>query len=143
MPDFWEIIDLINVGWPVSFGKKSDDEKVEEMENSYDLETDTVKYLMEDNKIIGWYRYTLWPRNNPYASTVHTLDLAILPEYQRRGLGTLLIRDIIEDCREKGFNQILSRSFKNNESSMEFHRKMGFHVHFSTDDSIVWGYSVS
>ena len=58
-PDYSEIIDLINTIWPEEFGEKSDEEKICEMEKSFDLTTDTVKYLYKEDKIIGFYRYSL------------------------------------------------------------------------------------
>jgi len=58
-PNFAEIIDLINSEWPPEFGRMSDEEKIEHMKRDYDARTDTVKYLLDGGKIIGFYRYTL------------------------------------------------------------------------------------
>ena len=76
------------------------------MEKSHNEKTDTVKYLVDQNKIIGWYRYSLWPRGKEETTTAHTLDIAILPSYQKQGLGTFLMKDMIKDCKNKGIKKV-------------------------------------
>ncbi|NOY09399.1 MAG: GNAT family N-acetyltransferase [Spirochaetes bacterium] len=138
MPNYAEIIDLISVEWPPEFGKKTDGEKIKQMQDHYNIKTDTVKYLLDAGKVIGFYRYTLWPRENPMSHAAHILDIAILPTYQNRGLGTRLMKDLIQDCRRKRINRLLSRSFKSNRGSIRLHQSLGFTQHMSTEDSIVW-----
>jgi len=108
------------------------------MKCHYDARTDTVKYLLDGGKIIGFYRYTLWPREDPRPRAAHVLDIAILPACRKRGLGTLLMNDLIQDSRKRGLDRILSRSFKSNDGSMRLHRSLGFTQIESTEDSIVW-----
>ncbi len=202
MPDYSEIIELINAEWPGEFGGNTDDEKIREMIRSHQLETDTVKYLYDDNKIIGFYRYTLWPRDNPeanewyhtpgqspgpgvaqatpcsaaeprgmkpcfpgtrseipegnslairvvpqrseersrhtFGNKAHTMDIAVIPSRQKQGLGKLLMADMIQDCSKNGCTQLLSRSMRNNESSIRLHQSFAFTVYMETEDSIVW-----
>ena len=140
LPDYSDIIELINAEWPPEseWGEKTEDEKVGEMIRSHNLKTDTVKYLFEDNRVIGFYRYTRWPRENPDPHKAHTLDIAILPSMQKQGLGGQLMADMIEDCRHKGFQQLLSRSMRNNRGSIKLHQSSGFTVYMETEDSIVW-----
>jgi L-amino acid N-acyltransferase YncA len=137
-PDYSKIIDLINALWPEEFGALSDEEKIEEMDKSHNAETDTVKCLFEGYKIIGYYRYSLWPREDKETKQAHTFDVVLLPEYQRQGLGVMLMKDLIADCKNNGIKQLLSRSFKNNEGSIKLHRRLGFRLHLETDDSLVW-----
>jgi len=142
IPKYQELIDLINAAWPDEFGEKNDEEKIEEMEKSHNEKTDTVKYLVDQNKIIGWYRYSLWPRDQEETTIAHIFDIAILPSYQKQGLGTFLMKDIIKDCKKKGIKELLSRSFKNNTGSIRLHQSLGFTEHLRTEDSIVWEYSI-
>lgn len=137
-PDFSQLIELIKAEWPVEFGNISEDEMIKEMEKSYNPQTDSVKYLMDDGKIIGFYRYSLYPREDNTTKTVHTYDISILPGRQKQGLGTLLMRDMIEECRLKGFEKMLSRTFKSNKGSIHLHKSIGFNLHLETDDSYVW-----
>jgi L-amino acid N-acyltransferase YncA len=141
-PRYEDLIDLINASWPEQFGRKSDAEKVSELAESYDASMDTVKYLTDDGRIIGMYRYTLWPHFSTDTKTSHTLEIVLLPEYQRQGLGTLLLRDMVQDCRKKGMKLLLSRSFKDNPGSIRLHRSFGFTVHAETNDSIIWQYTL-
>lgn len=138
MPDYSEIITLINAEWPLEFGEVDDNDKIQEMEKSHNESTDTVKYLIEDKDVIGFYRYSLWPREQKGTKTAHTFDIAIAPTRQKQGLGTLLMKDMIEDCRKKGLERLLSRSFKTNKASIGLHEALGFSLHLETDDSYVW-----
>ena len=142
IPNYQELIELINAAWPTQFGDKNDYEKIEEMEKGHNEKTDTVKYLIDQNEVIGWYRYSLWPRDREETTTVHALDISILPSYQKQGLGTVLMHNMIQDCKNKGIKKILSRSFKNNPGSIKLHQSIGFTEHLRTEDSIVWEYNI-
>ncbi|MCG8568768.1 MAG: GNAT family N-acetyltransferase [Spirochaetes bacterium] len=137
-PDYREIIDLIDAEWPHQFGNLSNDEKIKELQKGHNNQTDTLKFLYHQNKIIGFYRYSLFPRDNPQTTTAHIFDIAILPEWQGKKLGKMLMKDMIQDCQEKGFEKLLSRSFKDNVGSIKLHQSLGFSVHLETEDSIVW-----
>ena len=138
IPDYAEILDLINAEWPVEFGEKSDREKIRHMQEHHNLETDTVKYLKDGEKVIGFYRYSRWPREDSQSRAAHLLDIAVLPSQQGRGLGRKLMNDLIWDCCEKKIEKLFSRTFKTNRRSIALHRFFGFTEHLTTDDSIVW-----
>ena len=142
MPNYAEIVDLINAEWPPEFGEKSEQEKIEQMQEHHNLDTDTVKYLLDGHGVIGFYRYSRWPREDPLSRAAHLLDIAVLPSYQGRGLGKMLMKDLIRDCAAKGIERIFSRSFKSNQPSIRLHRSLSFKKHRITDDSIVWELSV-
>ena len=108
------------------------------MEESHNDKTDTIKYLLDGNVIIGFYRYSKWPREKENTNTVHLFDISILPERQKQGLGTLLLKDMIKDCNVKGFTKILSRTYKYNIGSIQLHKSLGFSQYLETDDSFVW-----
>jgi ribosomal protein S18 acetylase RimI-like enzyme len=138
IPDYAEIIDLINAEWPDQFGEKTEAEKIRHMQEHHNLETDTVKYLLDGEEVVGFYRYSSWPRDDPQSRTAHLLDIAVLPSHQGRGLGKRLMMDLIRDCGKKGTEKLLSRTFKTNLHSIRLHRCSGFTVYKTTDDSIVW-----
>lgn len=142
-PRYEELLDLINSLWPPEFGRKTDAEKIAEMTSSYDEKMDTVKYLVKNGRIIGMYRYSLWPRHYRDTKTAHTLDVVVLPQYQKSGFGSLLLRDAIDDCRQKGMTLLLSRSFRSNQGSIRLHESLGFTVYSETGDSIVWQYNLA
>ncbi|MBI9101672.1 MAG: GNAT family N-acetyltransferase [Spirochaetales bacterium] len=136
-PDFNEIKDLIIPFWPEQFGALPDERIVLEYEKDYRSKLDRVKYLYVDKRIAGWYRYSKFPREAG-AKDVHTYDIAVHGDFQRQGLGLILMKDMIKDSRSLGYEKLLSRSFKNNEGSIRLHRAAGFTEHMKTSDSIVW-----
>lgn len=138
MPDYAKIMHLINAEWPVEFGEVDDASKLHEMIESHDVNNDTIKFLYDDDNIVGYYRYTLWPRDKKNTTTAHTFDITIDPTNQMHGLGSMLMHDMFDDCREKGLELLLSRSFKSNEASIRLHKSLGFSLHLETDDSYVW-----
>lgn len=135
--DYSSIIDLINAEWPEEFGEATDQEKIMEMERSSN-KLDINKFLMKNNKKIGWYRYSSWPREESNHDFAHTFDIVVLPEYKGQGFGKLLMNDMIHDCRNKGFKNLKSRTFLNNEDSIHLHQKCGFKEAFKVNGSIVW-----
>jgi ribosomal protein S18 acetylase RimI-like enzyme len=137
LPDYAALLDLIKAEWPPEFGDATDEEKISQMIESHNLNTDTTKLLYEKSDIIGFSRYSLWPRDKK-TSEAHIFDVAILPSLQKKGLGSLLMKDMISDCKNKEITKLLSRSFKNNPGSIKLHQKHNFTVSFRTDDSIVW-----
>lgn len=141
-PDFHLLIDLINAAWPEEWGDSTEQDKVDKLIESHNEETDTIKYLLSNDEIIGWYRYSLHPRDNRNTKIIHLYDIAVLPSFQRRGLGTYMLKDFVEECRNRDFNEVLSRSMKSNQGSIRFHESFGFTQLFETDDSIVWQYKI-
>jgi ribosomal protein S18 acetylase RimI-like enzyme len=142
LPDYSRILNLINAEWPPEFGDKSEDEKIRAMIDSHNESTDTVKFLFDGDRIVGFYRYSLWPRDEAEPSQAHIYDIAVLPEFQRRGLGSMLMNDLISDCRQKGLTRILSRSFRTNHASTQLHKALGFVVGFETENSLVWSIDI-
>lgn len=143
IPDYAEILELINAEWPIEFGEKTDQEKLRHMQEHHNPETDIVKYLLEDGDVVGFYRYSRWPRAHPHSRTAHLLDIAVAPSQQGRGLGRKLMTDLTRDCSEKGIEKLFSRTFKTNRRSIGFHRSFGFTEYKTTDDSIVWQLTVA
>lgn len=143
VPDFASIINLINTEWPPEFGEKTDNEKISEMIKNFNSDTDTVKYLYKQNMVIGFYRFSSWPRDSEQTNTAHIMDIAILPSYQKKGLGTLLMNDLISECRKSGFNTILSRTFRHNRESIKLHQSCGCSIRLETEDSIVWELNIN
>lgn len=141
-PDFSEIGDLLFITWPKEFGIKSKEEIIREYERHFDPQKDVIKLAFVENCTAGWYRYTRWPGddNNPHRA--HTLDIGVLPEFRGRGVGKALFKEMLEDLKNKGFKEVLSRTFKTNEISINLHKAMGFREHGQTDDSIVWEFFI-
>jgi len=50
-------------------------------------------------------------------------DVVVLPEYQHRGIGTSIVRDLLNRCHDSGIRDILLFSAKGTEA---FYRRFGF-----------------
>jgi L-amino acid N-acyltransferase YncA len=136
--NFEKIRSLVIQEWPTEFGNMSDDEKIMEFEKTKNDLYDINKYLVENDKSIGWYRYSKWPRDVDNNDNAHTLDIVVDNSHRGKGLGKMMMKDLIEDCRSKGYKNLKSRTFFTNIGSIELHKKIGFHEAFRTADSIVW-----
>ena len=136
--NFWNILDLIKVEWPKEWKILSDEDLIQEFIKSSDNKFDVNKYLFENNQIIGWYRYSTWPREESNKTIAHVFDIVINPEYQGKGLGKLLMEDLIKDCTERGYEKIMSRTIEGNIQSYKLHEKIGFKISFRKGIDIVW-----
>ena len=143
LPDYQTLVPLIAAEWPAEFGEATDAEMVAAMRESHKDRTDTVKLLIDGGQVAGFYRYSLWPRDEASPRKAHLMDIAVLPECRRAGLGTAMVRDLVEDCTRRGLASVLSRTFRSNEASIRLHRRMGFEIAFETADSIVWNLCLS
>lgn len=136
--DFASIMSLLRAEWPKEWGEISDGKMIEEFEKSCDYRYDVNKYLRDDGNIIGWYRYSTWPREESNKENAHTLDIVIDEKYQGQGLGRKLMEDLLDDCRKRGFRKIMSRTIEGNASSFILHEKTGFEIAFKKGTDIVW-----
>jgi GNAT superfamily N-acetyltransferase len=59
------------------------------------------------------------------AEQIRLLDIALLPEAQNRGAGTLLVRRLIEEARSSG-KKLRHMVFVMNEDARRFYERLGF-----------------
>ncbi len=55
--------------------------------------------------------------------------LAVKPEHQRKGIGTLLIRELERRLAEKGARKVNAQIYRWNAKSIEFFKAVGYEVH--------------
>ena len=53
-------------------------------------------------------------------------EIAVIKEYQRKGVGELLINKILKVLKAKGVRRVFSDTWPENKKSINFHKKMGF-----------------
>jgi L-amino acid N-acyltransferase YncA len=141
--NFSMIVDLLQEEWPKEWGKLSKKELIREFEITSAPKFDVNKYLYENDKIIGWYRYSAWPREENNKSDAHILDIVLNSNYQGKGLGKLLMEDLIKDCRKKGFEKLMSRTIEGNFQSYKLHERNSFKIAFIKGIDIVWELSLA
>lgn len=80
----------------------------------------------EEGKPIGFI--TLAPKELAYR-TVKTIELdilAVLPDYRSKGIGSLLLNEVKEWAKGKGYTTMMVSSYSKNNRAIEFYQREGF-----------------
>lgn len=77
--------------------------------------------VMENDIIEGFAICSL--KNEDY---LHIHRLALSREYQRRGIGKMLIQHILDDCYKSDIKHVTVRTKKINKNAQRFYEKEGF-----------------
>jgi len=78
-------------------------------------------------KILGWACLSAYKPRAAYATSVEN-SVYVHPDHQGKGVGNLLLSELIVLANEHGFHSIFARITGNNEASIELHSKHGFQV---------------
>ena len=119
--------------------------------NSCDVHIENVD-LLEHSIKLRRYATTIeaWEReilvglaacylNRPELGVAFITHIAILPKYQRKGIGRLLIRKVAELAKAKSFSELILEVKKNNEKALKFYFSMGFAVNEDRGDKYLMG----
>ncbi|MBE6318287.1 MAG: N-acetyltransferase [Bacteroidales bacterium] len=79
----------------------------------------------EDDEIAGYCYAHPWKERAAYHNTLET-TIYLSPRHFLKGIGTKLMKQLIEDCRQAGFKVLIACITANNEVSIEMHRRLGF-----------------
>lgn len=88
-----------------------------------DLNSKTVLIAWYGDKIVGSIRYHFINHHSAYVSR-----FSILSEYQKLGIGTKLINEVIEQLKEKNGHFLALHAHYNIKSVLQFYLKNGFHI---------------
>ena len=108
--------------------------QVFEMENFVAPDTGHLSTLLQkegfmaiaakaDQKIIGGLTVYVIDRYYSANPLAYVYDLAVLNEYQRKGLGKRLMKFVTDYCREKGFEEVFVQAEKEDDHAVDFYRK--------------------
>ncbi|NLF93287.1 MAG: GNAT family N-acetyltransferase [Oligosphaeraceae bacterium] len=132
------------VVWPVTFRAILSEQQMaymmqmmyapEVMEREYDQ---GIKFygLFDGEKPIG---YLTWGHYAPETAKLHKCYL--LPEYQGRGLGSLLLTEARKDARAAGFSRLRLNVNRNNTKAIRAYCRNGFKTIESVDNPIGNGF---
>lgn len=81
----------------------------------------------EDSKILGYAYANTWKVRSAYRYSVEaTVYLSHKKGAQKRGIGTLLYRRLLEELKAKQIHCVIGGVALPNEASMAMHKKLGF-----------------
>jgi ribosomal protein S18 acetylase RimI-like enzyme len=95
-----------------------------------------VATLAEDDQGLAGYQITT---ANPFGA--HLARLAVRPDIQNRGLGSHLVRDLIDRLHRQGATRLTVNTQSDNRASLALYRKIGFAT--SGEQFPVYSYEVS
>lgn len=87
-------------------------------------ENNRVLVALVDDKIVGYVFYAK-ALNEDYDLTAEIRELYILPEYQRKNIGTSLFENVVDELKKLGYNSIVL-NLPINSRSVLFFLKLGF-----------------
>lgn len=79
----------------------------------------------EDGEIAGYCYAHPWKERAAYHNTLET-TVYLAPQYFRRGIGTQLMRELINQCRVNNIKVLIACITANNEASIKMHEALGF-----------------
>ena len=79
----------------------------------------------EDGKILGYCYAHNWKEKAAYKYTLET-TVYLSPDVKGKGIGTCLMNQLIETCKEKGYHNLIACITAGNEASFKLHTKLGF-----------------
>ena len=74
----------------------------------------------EDNKMLGFLIFS------PIKPEAHLLSIAVIKTQQSKGMGSLLLKSMISQCKAMGINQVFLEVRISNKKAIAFYQKYGF-----------------
>ncbi|MCC8036787.1 MAG: N-acetyltransferase family protein [Bacteroidales bacterium] len=126
-PEISEIYRWYVVNTPISFELVPP--TVEEMERRIEeIARRWTYYVYRDaqsGRVLGWAYAHPWKEREAYNPTFED-TIYLHPQAQGRGVGSELLKRVLEDCRKMGVHSVVACITASNTRSIEFHRRFGF-----------------
>ena len=90
----------------------------EELENIINLQR--VIVMFNENKFVGWLRFSLFWDNTPFMNMLYFID-----DERGKGYGTQLVSFWEQEMKKKGYEFVLT-STQSNEQAQFFYRKLNY-----------------
>lgn len=84
-----------------------------------------VIVALEGGKIVGWASLSKWSDRPAYDRTSE-ISIYVYESYHGKGIGSSLLREVVELGRQAGIHTIIARITEGNESSIKIHKREGF-----------------
>ena len=110
--------------------KLSEDEKETHLKSrksefSLNVETGYCFVATENSEIIG---FILAHETLPFHGTLYIRHIAIKPDYQGKGIGPLLYKQLIRRAKMGNIKKVVSMINLDNPKSINLHQKLGFNL---------------
>jgi phosphinothricin acetyltransferase len=79
----------------------------------------------EDGEVLGWGSLSRFHPREGYAGSAEN-SVYVSPSHHRRGIGRLLLEELIRRARAAGFHTIVAGVSAEQEASLGLHRRLGF-----------------
>ena len=80
---------------------------------------------VDSGKVVGYCYASSWKKRAAYSKTVES-TIYIVEDFQRRGIGGILMKKLIDELREKSFHAVIACITIPNPSSIGLHERLGF-----------------
>lgn len=77
---------------------------------------------LEKNEIIGFLICSL------KENSIHIHRIAVIPEYQNKKVGSLLMETLIDNCNKLEIKKVTLKVKNNNYDAFKFYKKLGFKI---------------
>lgn len=78
-----------------------------------------------NDQLVGGLTAYVWDQYYSDKKLAYVYDLAVLPMYQRKGVGRLLMAEIQHRCREAGFAEVFVQAEQEDTHALDFYRATG------------------
>jgi len=100
---------------------------VEEMRDRINSISSAFPYFVYeyDDVVVGYCYAHLWKEREAYSKTLET-TVYIAPEACRQGVGPLLMKHLVDECRSRGYHALVACITADNLPSIHLHQHLGF-----------------
>jgi len=86
----------------------------------------SIKVAVEKGKYVGYILYGWKMPLKLIKPRAVIYDLYVKPEYRGRGIGTMLLRETLEDLRKRGFEEVRLTVLSKNQGAISLYERFGF-----------------
>jgi len=95
----------------------------EEWDSNHIKECRMVALVLDE--VVGWVALSPTSKRKVF-SGVAEISIYVKENYRGKGIASLLIKELIEACEQKGYWTIEAKIFPENKESIALHKKFGF-----------------
>lgn len=86
------------------------------------IKSNQLIICIRNGQLVGYIRFGfIWQDELPFVEMVR-----VIPEQRKVGIGSLLVENLVEHCKTKQYEYLISSTAKSNTRSQTFHEKLGF-----------------